>query len=130
MLYICDDVTCYKQFLESFQKLYSTLEYIDLSKLPSTSLAAEATSIVEHHKSCYVFLGYLEPGWMLDASSQVQLRRLFRKFPVGVVTQFSESLPFSWKNEIHTIYTFQSAHANGEPYSIHNGRSVHHQSEV
>lgn len=130
MLYVCDDVTCYKQFLESFQKLYSTLEYIDLSKLPSTSLASEGISIVEHHKSCYVFLGYLEPGWMLDLSNQVQLRRLFRKFPVGVVTQFSESLPFSWKNEIHTIYTSYLAHANGEPHSIHDGSLVHHQSEV
>lgn len=130
MLYVCDDVTGYKQFVESFQKLHPNTEYIDLSKVQSSSLAEEAISIVEHHKSCYVFLGYLEPGWMLDASSQVKLRRLFRKFSVGIVSQFSESLPFSWKNEIHTIYTFKSANKNGGPYSVHDGSIVHNQLEV
>ena len=130
MLYVCDDVREYKDFVEKFKELTKDLDCIDLSKLPSSSLAAEANSIVEHHKSCCVFLGHIEPGWMLDNSSQVQLRKLFRKFPVGIVTEFSESLPFSWKNEIDTIYTSKWVHKNGEPVSVHNGSSVQDKSEV
>jgi len=130
MIYLCDDVTKYKDFFTLFQSLHKHLECIDLSKLPSSVLATEATSIVEHHKSCCVFLGYVEPGWMLDNSSQVQLRKLFRKFPVGIVTQFSESLPFSWKNEIDTLYTFQSTHGNGESNSIDNGCTIQNQSDI
>ena len=130
MLYVCDDVREYKDFVEKFKELTKDLDCIDLSKLPSSSLATEANSIVEHHKSCCVFLGYVEPGWMLDASSQVQLRKLFRKFPVGIVTQFSESLPFSWKNEINTIYTSKWVHKNGESVSVNNGSSLQDKSEV
>lgn len=124
MLYICDTVQKYDYFFNIFKSLHKDLECIDLSKIPSNSLATECNSIVEHHRQCIIFLGYLEPGWMLDNSSQVQIRKLFRKFPVGLVIEFSESLPFSWKNEIDTIYTFKSLYKHGESNSIHNGSSL------
>ncbi len=124
MLYICDDVTKYKEFFQVFRELHKDLRCIDLSNLHSSSLASEAASIVDHHKSCCVFLGYVEPGWMLDPSTQVQLRKLFRKFPVGVVSQFFESLPFSWKNEIDTLYTFKSLQKYGESITVNNGSSI------
>ena len=85
--------------------LNSSKTCLDLSKVPSSQLAFESTSIVNHHSSCAVFLGYLEPGFMLDGPSQTILRKLFRKFDVAVVSQFPESIPFSWKNEINTLYT-------------------------
>jgi hypothetical protein len=130
MLYICDDVTKYKQFFTLFQEVHKDLKCIDLSKLPSSTLATESASIVDHHKSCCIFLGYVEPGWMLEPAVQVQLRKLFRKFPVGIVSQFSESLPFSWKNEIDIIYTSKWVHKNGETVSIDNGSSVQDKLEV
>ena len=130
MIYLCDDVTKYKEFFTLFQELHKNLKCIDLSKLPSSTLASESDSIVTHHKSCCIFLGYLDPGWMLDPSTQVQLRQLFRKFPVGIVTEFSESLPFSWKNEIDTLYTFKSLNKNGESVIINNGSIIHNESEI
>jgi hypothetical protein len=130
MLYVCDDVTKYKDFFQVFQDIHKDLRCIDLSNLQSSLLSVESTSICNHHKSCCVFLGYLEPGWMLEPTHQVQLRKLFRKFPVGIVTEFSESLPFSWKNEIDTIYTSKWVHKNGESVVIHNGSSVQDKSEV
>jgi len=108
MLYISTDINKYHQFLELFQKTHEGLHFIDLSKVSSSTLAEESDSIINHHKDCVVFLGYLEPGWMLDYPTQTRLRKLFRKFPVGLVINFTESLPFSWKNEIDTIYTFKS----------------------
>ncbi len=107
MLYISTDITKYKEFLSIFKEKFKDIECIDLSKVKSVELADECTSIVNHHKDCIVFLGYLEPGWMLDAQSQTRLRKLIRKFPVGIVTNFTESLPFSWKNEIDIVYTFK-----------------------
>lgn len=130
MIYLCDSIQQYKWFAEHFRSLYKNFECIDLSKIHSNSLAKEAMLVTEHHKQCCVFLGHIEPGWMLDAASQVQLRELFRKFPVGLVTEFSESIPFSWKNEIDTIYTFKSLQKNGESVSIDNGSSVQDKSEV
>jgi hypothetical protein len=113
-----------------FKSIHPGLECIDLSKLHSSSLAAESMLIVDHHKSCCVFLGYVEPGWMLDIPSQVQLRHLIRKFPVGMISEFSESIPFSWKNEIDTIYTFKSVYANGHSNSLNDGSSVHDKLKV
>jgi hypothetical protein len=108
MLYVSTNIEKYSEFAEEFRKTHESLEFIDLSKVESVSLADACSNIVNHHKSCAVFLGYLEPGWMLDPQSQTRIRRLFRKFPVGLVVHFTESLPFSWKNEIDTIYTFKS----------------------
>lgn len=130
MIYLCDDVTKYKQFFQVFRDLHKDLRCIDLSHLQSNSLAIEAMSILDHHKCCCIFLGYLEPGWMLDPSTQVQIRELFRSFPVGIVSEYFESLPFSWKNEIDTLYTFKSLHKNGESVSVNNGCSIQDKFEV
>jgi hypothetical protein len=108
MIYLCTDISKFQEFLQDFRKTHEDKHFIDLSKLDPDKLADESDSIVNHHKDCIVFLGYLEPGWMIDAMSQTRMRKLFRKFPVGLVTQFTESIPFSWKNEIDLVYMFKS----------------------
>jgi hypothetical protein len=108
MIYLCTDVSKFQEFLQDFRKTHEKKYFIDLSKIPPDNLATECDSIVGHHNDCVVFLGYLEPGWMLDNMSQTRMRKLFRKFPVGLVINYTESLPFSWKNEIDIVYTFKS----------------------
>ncbi len=130
MLYLCTDITQFQPFLEMFRKRNETLRFVDLSKLSPESLAIESDSIVQHHKDCCVFLGYLEPGWMIEPSHQTRIRKLFRKFPVGLVLHYVESLPHSWKNEIDVVYTYNDLKTHGESDSIDNGSSVHDQSEV
>jgi hypothetical protein len=130
MLDICTNILQFQSFLEVFQKRNESLKCIDLSKLSSDNLVTESDSIVQHHKDCCIFLGYLEPGWMLEPSHQTRIRKLFRKFPVGVVLHHVESLPNSWKNEIDTVYTFNDLKKHGESDSIHNGSFVHNQSKV
>lgn len=107
MLYVSQNLRTYTEFLESFRKSHSDKEIIDLSKLQSSTLADECSAIVDHHKSCAIIFGYLEPGWMLEPQHQTRLRKVFRKFPVAMVTRFVESIPYSWKNEIDTIYMFK-----------------------
>lgn len=130
MLYISSNVKQYSQFKEHFKSEYPDLQCIDLSKVPSWKLVDECESILIHHTRCSIFLGYLEPGFMLELTHQTRIRRLFRKFPVGMVTNFVESLPFSWKNEIHTFYTETPLNKNGKANSVDNGSSIQEQSNI
>ena len=125
MLYVSTDISKYSEFLNVFKETHKNIELIDLSKNPLASLADEADAIVNHHKGCCIFLGYLEPGWMLELAHQTRLRKLFRKFPVGLILEFTESLPFSWKNEIDIVYTFKPLNKNGEPDIINDGSTLH-----
>jgi hypothetical protein len=122
MLWICSDVSKYSDFKNRFKKEH----FLDLSRVPSSCLADECDSIVNHHSKCVVFLGFLEPGWMLEPTHQTRIRKLFRKFEVGMITNFVESLPFSWKNEIHTFYLQKPL--NGNPNFVNNGSALQDQS--
>lgn len=104
MLWISTDILKVNEFRDFFKSKYSDKLFIDLSKVSSSKLVEESDSLLDHQKDCIVFLGYLEPGWMLEIPHQTRLRKLFRKFEVGMITHFKESLPFSWKNEINTLY--------------------------
>lgn len=130
MLYACTDILQFQSFLELFRKRNESLRFVDLSKLSYETLADEAESIVQHHKDCCVFLGYLEPGWMIEPSHQTRLRKLIRKFPVGLVLNYVESLPHSWKNEIDIVYTHIDLKKHGESDSVHNGSSIHNKSKI
>jgi len=130
MLYTCINIQKFHIFFEEFRKQYETIRLIDLSKTPTHLLADECDAIVVHHKECCIFLGYIEPGWMLEPCHQTRIRKLFRKFPVGIVLQFPESIPFSWKNEIDIVYTFNDLKKNGETNSINNGSSIHDKSKI
>jgi hypothetical protein len=129
MLYISTNILQFHEFLKYFKETHG-IKLLDLSKIPSSKLAEESMSIVHHHTDCAVFLGYLEPGWMLDSPHQVIIRKLFRKFPVAMVTKFVDSIPFSWKNETHSIYTQFPLNSNGSANSVDDGSSVQHEPEV
>lgn len=121
MLYICTDLTKFKTFSEKWRSMFPELVFLDLSKHPSSNLASESTSIVSHQTNCCVFLGYLEPGWMLEPAHQVILRKLIRKFPVAILSFYMDSIPFSWKNETEEIYMTKRLNSNGESSSLDDG---------
>jgi len=91
-------------FFKDFNELRKLCD-IDLSCISSELLADECDNIINHHTNKKIFLGYLEPGWMLESHNQTRMRELFRKFSVGFVCQFQDSIPFSWKNEIEVLYS-------------------------
>jgi hypothetical protein len=119
MLYVCSSL---EKYIEFKSRLDSS--YIDLSKVPSEQLANESDSIFDHHSKCSIFIGYLEPGWMLEPAHQTRMRRLIRKFDVYMVCFFPESIPFSWKNEIDIFYTEAPLNRNGNPNTVNNGSSI------
>lgn len=129
MLWVCSSVKKYSEFRKVFQEIHGNT-LVDLSKIPSHALADECDSIIQHHSDCSVFLGFLEAGWMISSHDQTRIRKLIRKFNVGVVLHFPESLPFSWKNEINTFYVSRSLNQNGNSNSIDNGCAIQDQSNV
>lgn len=122
MLWVLTNLDKINEFRELFKTTHETHRFLDLSKINSNELATESESIVAHHSNCIVYLGYLEPGWMLTLPEQTRMRKLFRKFPVAIVCLFPESLPYSWKTDIDTIYT---DNPNGFTDSVNNGSIVH-----
>lgn len=124
MLYVCTSITRFSEFKELFQSHHSDITFLDLSKVRSVNLAEESKSIVSHHAYCAVFLGYLEPGWMMEQTHQTIIRSLIRKFPTAIVCNFVESISHSWKNEIETIYTDAALNKNGNSNSLDDGCSV------
>jgi hypothetical protein len=105
MLWVCDNIGNYEQFKIVFREMHSNNTWIDISKLPSQQLVEQSESIISHHSNACIFLGYLEPGWMLEPTHQTLLRTLFRKFDVGFICKFVDGIPFSWKNEIEVLYS-------------------------
>lgn len=124
MLFVSTNLKNFNEFKEIFKDLFNDKTFIDLSRVPLNELANESMSIVNHHSNCAIFLGHLEPGFMLDSISQVILRKLIRKFPTGIICKFTESLPFSWKNEIDTLYIQKPLNSNGSTSFINNGSSL------
>jgi len=108
-------------FFKDFSQFRSDM--VDLSMVPTSDLADQCEVLLNHHSDCKVFLGYLEPGWMLELCDQTRLRKLFRKFPVAVISFFPESLPYSWKTDIEILYTQKP---NGETNAIDDGSFVQH----
>ena len=95
MLELCLDLQKASEFGDSFT--------IQLQNVPTADLIACCDSIVQHHTDTSVYLGFLEPGWMLSPEHQTRMRPLFRKFRVGFLCVHLESLPYSWKNEITKV---------------------------
>jgi hypothetical protein len=128
MLFVSTNFKNFNEFKEKFKELFKDRTFIDLSKVPLNELSDEAMAIVNHHSNCAIFLGHLEPGFMLDSISQVILRKLIRKFPTGIICKFTESLPFSWKNEIDTLYIQKPLNSNGTTSFVDNGSSLQNKS--
>lgn len=105
MLWVCDNITKYEQFKIVFREMHKDSTWIDISNLQSSQLVEQSESILSHHSNATIFLGYLEPGWMLEPAHQTLMRKLFRKFDVGFICKFVDSIPFSWKNEIEVLYS-------------------------
>lgn len=101
---------------------------IDMSKIPTDRLADECDNIVQHHKSCILFFGYIDVGWMLDPKHEARIRNAIRKFEVHMVTFHIESIPHSWKNEIDTLYVKNSK--DGHAKVINDGSVVHTEPEA
>lgn len=121
MLYVCLDICKFGKFKKIFYEKFSDKNILDISKIPSHMIADECSTILQHHSDCAIFLGYVE-GWMLTSPMHSLIRAVFRKFPVGFVCHYAESIPFSWKNGIDILYTEPCK--DGVTCIVHNGCAI------
>jgi len=129
MLWVCSKLSKYTEFRELFKSAHEC-QLIDLSCVQASKLVEECDAIVSHHTECIVFLGFLEPGWMLEAGHQTRMRSLIRKFPVAMVTHFIQSIPYSWKNEIEVLYTEHPLNRNGQGNTLNDGSALQDESQL
>ncbi|NDG29809.1 hypothetical protein EB118_06905 [bacterium] len=77
--------------------------YFDLSKTMSNELCEKLETICEHHKSGFIYIGFLEPLLMLFPQEEARIRPVFRKFEIFMIVGDPCILPFSWKNGIRKL---------------------------
>ena len=109
-------------YSESFDILRSKCT-IDMSRIPTDKLADECDNVLQHHRNAILFLGYIDPGWMLDPKHETRIRHAIRKFECYMITFHIQSIPFAWKNEIDTLY-FKSI-KDGHPKVVNDGSTLH-----
>jgi hypothetical protein len=103
-------------FFKDFSEFRKTS--VDLSMVPVSELAEQCEILMTHKDGGNVFLGYLEPGWMLDSKHEARIRGIIRKFNTTMICFHLKSIPFSWKNEIDTVYLKKR---NGESQTFDDG---------
>lgn len=130
MLYISTNIRRFETFKYKFKSEHEKGVYIDLSKLPTLDLVSELSNAEQHISEASIFLGYLEPGWMLMPHYQTLMRKAIRKFRIGMVCHYLESLPHSWKNEIYTLYIVNPNNKNGDSKTLNDGSTVQHEPAV
>lgn len=114
-------------YFKDFEKLRLDCD-IDMSKIPIDRLADECDNILQHHKTCKLFFGYLDVGWMLDPKHEARIRNCVRKFEVHMITFHLDSVPYSWKNEIDTLHV--SRIENGDSKVINDGCALQPESKA
>lgn len=95
-------------------------DWIDLAGLPLDELVEAASSVLAHHTSAVVWLGYLE-GFMLTPQEETRLRPVLRAFPCHLVCTLPCLLPCAWKTDTEVIYTTDP---NGASESHNDGGAV------
>jgi hypothetical protein len=124
MLWVSTEILEFKRFRDTFRSANEECDFIDLSGIPTHDLIDNCESILSHHKKSCIFLGFLEPGWMMDVMHQTRMRSVFRSRHVAFVCNHVESIPYSWKNGIEFLYVSKPNLENGDPQSVHDGSSV------
>lgn len=108
-------------YVYTYPKSFNELrkDTIDLSTVPTRDLAEQCEVLMTHQPDRRIFLGYLEPGWMLDPKHEARIRSVIRKFHTTIVCFHIKSLPFSWKNEIDILYLKNTT--DGTSQTINDG---------
>ena len=79
--------------------------FIDLSKLPSADLADQTETIRTHQKGqTSIYLGFLDPLFMLTPYHETILRRSIQSCRVVLVCSDPTALSFCWKNGIEELH--------------------------
>ena len=105
--------------LADFKSQHPGLDVMDWSDCTPAELILQAETVLQHHTSIGVYLGYLD-GWMLNITEEIRMRPLIRKFPVCVVSRWPCAFSLSWKNELEYLCVNDT---NGHSDTNNDGRT-------
>lgn len=101
--------------------------YLDVSKTRASDLAETMNTIYSHHPGSAIYLGFVDPLFMLTPSHEASCRRVFRGCTVALVCSNPLLLPYSWKNGTSKLVVVGSKtdKKNDTSYSppVHHSRS-------
>jgi hypothetical protein len=72
--------------------------YIDVSKTRGSEITETMATIYSHHPGSAIYLGFVDPLFMLTPPHEASCRRVFRGCTVALVCSNPLLLPYSWKN--------------------------------
>lgn len=80
-------------------------DFIDFSNLPSSKLAEQAEQVRLHQtKQTTLYLGFVDPVFMLTPHHETMLRRAINACRVVLVTSDPATLSLCWKNGITHLH--------------------------
>jgi len=96
---------------------------IDLSKHMSSELVDKLETIYAHHSDATIYLGFLDPLFMLSPQEETRMRKAIRKFRVLIAVRNPFTLPFSWKNGISKLFLLDDKNAENTQ-ALNDGSSA------
>ena len=82
-------------------------EGIDLSALRPSDLVSTLETICQHKTATDVWIGFIDPLWMLTEPERIRMRDCIRKLNVTMVCSNPRLLPLSWKAEIANLIVYE-----------------------
>ena len=107
-------------------------DVLDISKTPTPNLVDALLTIFGHQTpGRSIYIGFLDPIFMLPQQDEVRCRKVFRAVEVYMVTSNPFILPFSWKNGLKTLVVIGQHIEDVEtPPPIHNRGSAYVSSKI
>ena len=104
--------------------------FLDLSKVTTDSLPTAINDFCDHHKTGHIYIGYLDPLYMLHPMEETVMRRGFCQCDMSIVVSNPYILPLSWKNGTKHLRVVESTKHVEIAKVIHDGSASHIRDEA
>ena len=84
-----------------------SVEGLDLSNLTPSNLVDTLETICQHKTSSNIWIGFLDPLWMLTEPERIRMRTCIRKLEITMTCSNPRLLPYSWKAEIRKLFIYE-----------------------
>jgi hypothetical protein len=93
--------------LPPFSTLNLPKGILDIASLCPSELVQTLETICQHKSTATVWVGYLDPLWMLTEPERIRMRECIRKLTVYMVCSNPRLLPMGWKMELQDVYVYE-----------------------
>jgi hypothetical protein len=80
----------------------------DISNLRPADMLETLETICQHKSADKVWIGFLDPLWMLTEPERIRMRDCIRKLDITMTCSNPRALPYSWKAEISELIVYEN----------------------